>query len=222
MQTDLFIRHFSFWEHLTEAQKELLCSHVRTVRYDAGETIHRGALDCIGVLLVKRGQLRLYTLSEDGRDVTLYRLFPDDVGVLSASCAMEAVTFDVFMDAEEDTEVLLLESGAFRKLAGENIHVKCYGYEMASGRLSEMLWKLQQILFLSADRRLAMFLLEESGKTGTAEIRLTHEQVARFMGSAREVVSRLVKYFAQEGLVRPGRGCLTILDRAGLERLAGE
>ena len=178
-------------------------------------------MDCIGVLLIKSGQLRVYTMSEDGREVTLYRLFPDDVGILSAACALDAVTFDVYIDAEEDTEVLLTDAVAFRKLADTNVYVRCFGYEKASNRLSEMLWKMQQVLFLSADRRLAIFLLEESEKLGGDEIHMTHEQIARFMGTAREVVSRLVKYFSQEGWVKTARGCIRLTNREALRDLAG-
>mgnify|MGYP000019502729 FL=1 len=220
--TDLFIRHFDFWPHLSDQEKILLNEHTHAVHYDAGEQVHRGPFDCIGVLLVKKGQLRVYTLSEDGRDVTLYRLFADDIGILSAACTLDAVTFDVYIDAEEDTEVLLTDAGSFRRLADNNIYVRCYGYEMAAGRLSEMLFKMQQVLFLSADRRFAIFLLEECEKTKQDEIHLTHEQMARYMGTAREVVSRLVKYFGQEGWVQSARGRLRILDKAALQKLAGE
>lgn len=220
--TDLFIRHFNFWPHLSTAEKQLLNLHTNPVHYEKGAQVHQGQLDCIGVLLIKRGQLRVYTMSEDGREVTLYRLFPDDVGILSASCALDAVTFDVYIDAEEETEVLLTDSLAFRKLAKDNVYVRCYGYEMASKRLSDMLWKMQQVLFLSADRRLAIFLLEESEKNNSDEIRMTHEKIARFMGTAREVVSRLVKYFSQEGWVKTSRGCIRLTNPKALKALAGK
>ena len=219
--TDLFIRHFDFWPHLSTKEKELINTHSKVVQYKRGATVHQGKLDCIGVMLIKKGQLRVYTMSEDGREVTLYRLFADDVGILSASCAFESVTFDVYIDAEEDTELLLTDAFAFRKLAKENVYVRCYGYEMSAHRLSEMLWKMQQVLFLSADRRLAIFLLEESEKTESDEIHLTHEQIARFMGTAREVDSRLVKYFSQEGWVQPSRGRIELLDKSALQKLAG-
>lgn len=219
--TDLFIQHFDFWPHLSEVEKDLISAHTNIVHYAKGTQVHQGPLDCIGVLLIKSGQLRVYTMSEDGREVTLYRLFPDDVGILSASCALDAVTFDVYIDAEEDTEVLLTDAVAFRRLADTNVYVRCFGYEKASNRLSEMLWKMQQVLFLSADRRLAIFLLEESEKLGGDEIHMTHEQIARFMGTAREVVSRLVKYFNQEGWVKTARGCIRLTNREALRDLAG-
>ena len=173
------------------------------------------------MLLLKKGQLRVYTLSEDGRDVTLYRLFADDIGILSAACTLDSVTFDVYIDAEEDTEVLLTDASAFRRLSDANIYVRCFAYELASKRLSDMLWKMQQVLFLSADRRFAIFLLEESEKRKSEVVHLTHEQMARYMGTAREVVTRLIKYFNHEGWTTSGRGYLRIEDREALRRLAG-
>ncbi len=219
--TDLSIRHFNFWPNLSEEEKELLSRHTRLVTFKKGDQVHRGPLDCIGVLLIKSGQLRVYTLSEDGREVTFYRLFSDDLSILSAACTLEAVSFDVYIDAEEDTEVLLTDAGTLKKLLEQNIHARCYAYELAATRLSEMLFKMQQILFLSADRRLAIFLLEESKKWKSDVIMLTHEQIARYMGTAREVVSRLVKYFSQEGWIRTARGRVEIIDKKALTDVAG-
>ena len=219
--TDLYIRHFPFWPELSPDEKALLAARTHPVRYRAGEPVQRQAGECVGVLFVKRGQLRAYTLSEDGREVTLYRLFPGDVGVMAATCALVAVTFRIIIDAEADTEALLTDAAAFRQLAAGNVHVRCFGYELAAGRLSEMLRQMQQVLFLSADRRLALFLRRESRRQGKLTLALTHERIARYMGSAREVVSRLLRQFAREGIVRPGRGAVTILDEARLDALAG-
>ena len=218
--TDLYIRKFAFWQQLTEPQRAFINDHTYPVTFKKGEMVQSDSDRCAGVLLVKKGRLRTYTLSPDGRDVTLYRLEVGDVGVMSASCALQSVTFHVLIEAEEDTEVLLTESDAFRRLADENIYVRCCAYEKVSERLSDMLWKLQQILFLSAEQRLAMFLRDESAKLGTDELHITHEQIARYMGSAREVVSRLLKYFSQEGIVEVRRGAIKIKDKKKLERFA--
>lgn len=220
--TEIFEHYFDFWKELSEAEIEFVCANTRKVSYPKGAYVHQGPLDCIGALLIRSGQLRVYTMSEDGREVTLYRLFAGDVGILSASCVLDALTFDVYIDAEEDTDVLLTDAAAFRRLVERNIHVRCYAYELATQRLSDMLWKMQQVLFLSADRRFAIFLLEESAQNGSGEIHLTHEQIARYMGTAREVVSRMVKYFNQEGWIKNSRGCIKIIDRQALEQLKGK
>jgi CRP/FNR family transcriptional regulator len=176
----------------------------------------------VGILLVRAGQLRAYMLSEDGRDVTLYRLFDSDGCILSASCVLDAVTFDVHIDAEEDVDAYCVGAMAFKKLMDQNVYVRCFAYQLATERFSDVMWAMQQILFMSADRRLAIFLTDELAKNGGSEIHLTHEQIARYMGSAREVVSRLLKYFAQEGLVSLWRGGVTVLDKPRLQKLARE
>ncbi len=218
--SDLFIKNLSFWEQLSDNEKRLLCDNTVPVKYARGAGVHGGGEDCVGVMLLKSGQLRIYILSEDGRDVTLYRLFKGDVCILSASCVLEAITFDVFIDAEEDTEVLLINSSVFHQLADRNIYVKCFGYQLATTRFSDVMWAMQQVLFMSADKRLAIFLIDELAKNGGDEIKLTHEQIARYMGSAREVVSRMLKYFAQEGIVTLSRGGVKIVNKAKLRQLA--
>ncbi|MBO6202777.1 MAG: Crp/Fnr family transcriptional regulator [Selenomonas sp.] len=219
---EIFEHYFDFWGELSEAERDFVCSNTRNVSYKKGAYVHQGPLDCIGALLIKSGQLRVYTMSEDGREVTLYRLFAGDVGIMSAACVLDDLTFDVYVDAEEDTEVLLTEAAAFRQLVEGNVHVRCYAYQLTTQRLSDMLWKMQQVLFLSADRRFAIFLLEESAQHGSDEIHLTHEQIARYMGTAREVVSRMVKYFNQEGWIKNSRGCIKIINRQALEQLKGK
>lgn len=217
--TDLFIKNFSFWEHLTQEQKRLLCANTAPAHYPAGTAVHSGSEDCVGVLLVKSGQLRVYMLSEDGRDITLYRLFAGDVCILSASCVLEAITFDVFISAEEDTDALVIHSAVFHQLADRNIYVKCFGYQLATTRFSDVMWAMQQILFMGADKRLAIFLWDEAAKRGSDEIKMTHEQIARYMGSAREVVTRMLKYFSGEGIVELSRGGIRIVDKNKLRSL---
>jgi len=216
---DLFIKNLSFWEHLTDSEKQLLCDNTSPVHYRKGTNIHSGSGDCIGLLLVKSGQLRTYLLSEDGRDITLYRLFGGDVCILSASCVLEAITFDVFIDAEEDTDVLVINSDVFHRMADQNIYMKCFGYQLATVRFSDVMWAMQQILFMGADKRLAIFLSDEISKSGSDEIKMTHEQIARYMGSAREVVTRMLKYFSSEGIVELGRGMIRVTDRKKLRSL---
>ncbi|HAN20626.1 MAG: Crp/Fnr family transcriptional regulator [Clostridiales bacterium GWF2_36_10] len=212
-------KYFSFYDHLSDSEKEMLERHTNTVTYSKGENIHNGSDVCKGLMVVKSGSLRTYLLSEEGREITLYRIFDGDVCVLSASCVIENITFEVFVDAEEDSEVIILSAAAFSKLMSSNIYVECYAYKLATTSFSNVMWAIQQILFMSFDRRLALFLSEEIKKTGGDTISLTHEQVAKYMGSAREVVSRMLKYFVSEKIVELSRGGIKIIDMQKLERL---
>ena len=189
------------------------------VSYKKGTLVHGGNEDCIGIFLVRSGQFRTYLMSEDGREITLYRLYGGDVCILSASCVLEAITFDVYIDAEEDTEALLIDASVFRMLAEKNIYVQNFGYRITTGNFSDVMWAMQQILFMGADKRLAIFLIDETSKNGTDNVKMTHEQIARLMGSAREVVSRMLKYFEEENMVALSRGEVRITDRKKLREL---
>ena len=215
-----FLSHtLPFFDSLCEADREALLASAISVHFNKGETVHDGTR-CTGVLLVKKGALRVYMLSEEGREVTLYRLFEGDLCILSASCALNNITFDVIVDAEEDTELTVIGGCAFAQIAERIPEVKIFALEYAVSNFSEVMWVFEQILFMSMDRRLAIFLSDELSKSGTDTVKLTHDQIARYMGSAREVVSRMLKYFSSEGIVENLRGGIRVIDKKRLRALA--
>jgi len=217
--TSMFATHFPFWQHLSSNEQEGLCNNLTQVTYKKGEHVHSGNNDCNGVMFLKQGHLRVFMLSDEGREITIYRMFKGDTCMLSASCVLSNITFDVFIDAEDNSEVLMLNSKFFDKLLNENIYVENYTYKLMAKRFSDVMWSMQQILFTSFDKRLAKFLMDEFNKSVSNEIKLTHEQIAKYMGSAREVVSRMLKYFESEGFVELSRGDIKLLNRARLEEL---
>ncbi len=208
-----------FWDKLSDAEAELLISGTKTISYKQGDSIHSPSNECIGVLLVRRGELRTYILSESGKEVTLFRLRECEICILSASCLLSNITFDVFIDAQKDTDVLLISSAVFAQLQSNNVYVENFALHLAADRFSDVMWAMEQILFMSFDARLAVFLLDETSKTGEDNLTLTHEQIARYIGSAREVVSRMLKYFESEGVVELHRGGLKIIDKPALLEL---
>ncbi len=210
---------FPFWREISQGDREFICQNSYALAYPKGKNIHGGD-ECSGVILVRSGSLRLYMMSEEGRDITLYRLHRGDMCMLSASCVLDAITFDVFVDAEEDSECYVISGPAFAAVSERNPDIKIFALETAVGRFSDVMWVMQQILFMSMDKRLAIFLSDESSRTGSDTITLTHGQIARYMGSAREVVSRMLKYFAGEGIVEVSRKDIKILDKKRLRRLA--
>lgn len=210
---------FPFWSELSEQDREYLSANTRALTYPKGTIIHDGT-ECSGVILVRTGCLRVYMTSESGKEVTLYRLYPGDMCMLSASCVIEAITFDVTIDAEENSECCVISAVAFSKVADKNPQLKIFSLETTVSRFSDVMWVLQQILFMSMDKRLAVFLLDEHARTGKNTIELTHEQIAKYIGSAREVVSRMLKYFSNEGIVSVSRKGITITDKEKLRKLA--
>lgn len=216
----LFGTTFPFWDKLTDGQRESFCRNTHLARYTRGENIHGGSGECTGGILVKTGCIRVYILSEEGREITLYRLYPGELCMLSASCVLQAITFDVMVDAEEESECYIINGKMFADITKHNIHAENFALNLVASRFSDVMWVMQQILFMSFDRRLAIFLYDEMVKTGDEKIRLTQEQIAKYMGSAREVVSRMLKYFASEGIVSCSRGGIQILDKKKLRELA--
>ena len=209
----------SFWGKLSVAEKNILESNITKVTYSKGSNIHSADSKCLGVLLVQHGALRVYILSEDGREVTLYRLSPGDICVLSASCILNSITFDVHIDAEDDTEAFLLNISAFSKLSNQNVYVENFSYKNTVERFSDVMWAMEQILFMRFDKRLAIFLLDEMAKTNSSKISLTQEQIAKYIGSAREVVSRMLKIFQSQGILEQSRGLIHIIDKQKLKEL---
>ena len=223
MNREVYLSLFSdilpFFDKLGEDDREILIRSAVTARFKKGETVHDGS-HCTGVILLKSGSLRVYMLSEEGKEITLYRHFAGDVCMLSASCALDRITFDVFVDAEEDTDAVVIGGCAFADVAERVPEAKIFALECAVTGFSDVMWVFEQILFMSMDRRLAIFLCDESAKGEGDLIRLTHEQIAKYMGSAREVVSRMLKYFSGEGLVELTRGGVRILDKKRLRAIA--
>lgn len=215
-----FSNIFPFWKHLNENERILLCKNISMANFSKGENIHGANSGCTGGILIKSGCVRVYILSDEGKEVTLYRLYPGDVCMLSASCVISSITFDVFVDAEEDTTCYIINGKAFAEIANRNVYVENFALNIATTHFSDVIWVMQQILFMSFDKRLAIFLYDEMSKTGSMQIKLTHEQIAKYIGSAREVVSRMLKYFASEGIVEISRGGIRIIDKKRLQSLA--
>ena len=216
---DFYSEYFPFWNQLSDEDKNYLCTHSTTVYFDKEQAVHNNN-ECSGLFIVKSGRLRLYMLSDDGKEITLYRLSSGDICMLSASCVLQSISFDVYVDAEEPSECYMIEGCAFNTLSEKIPTVKIYALETAVSRFSDVMWVMQQIVFMSMDKRLAIFLTDEMSRISSDTITLTHEQIARYIGSAREVVSRMLKYFANEGLVEISRKGIKILDKKGLRRLA--
>lgn len=208
-----------FWNKITKEQQQQL-EQVVTVRdYQQGESIHRGSQKCTGFILVKSGLVRAFILSESGKEITLFRLFERDFCIFSASCIMKNINFDIYLDAEQDTKILLIPTMVYKELSESSIAVADFTNQLMASRFSDVMWVMEQVLFTSFDKRLADFLLEQSAIDGSDTIHMTHETIAKNLGSAREVVTRMLKYFQNEGMASLFRGGITLIDKKKLEKL---
>ena len=214
-----FQDYFPIWNKLNTAQQDRIMSSLTDRNVKKGTVIYSGSLDCTGLFLVKSGQLRAYILSDQGREITLYRLFDRDMCLFSASCMIHSMQFEMTIEAEKDTELWMIPAETYKSIMEESAPLANYTNELMASRFSEVMWLIEQILWKSMDKRLAGFLLEESSIEGTGALKLTHEVIANHLGTHREVVTRMLRYFQSEGMVRLSRGMVTILDAGKLEAL---
>ena len=214
-----FSAYLPFWNKLQPQQQQLITEVVQFWKVPKGTHIHDSSSECLGLVMVRSGQLRAYILSEDGREITISRLFEYDVSLLSASCVMPDMQFHVMIEAEKDTELWSIPACLFKNLVDESLAVSSYANSLISGNFSELMWLMEQIMWKSFDKRLATFLLEEAEIEGSDELKITHEVIGNHLGSPREVVTRMLRYFQSEGMVRLSRGTVELANREKLEEL---
>ena len=208
-----------FWTDIDPADRDELARHARVRRFAAGDMVQGCGYGCTGVIFLRSGSLRAFMMSDQGKEITLFRVEEGECCVLAASCVLPQITFDLALSAERDSELIAIDPACFGRLAEREVHIEAFTYRQALERFSDCMWVMQQVLFMSFDRRLAVFLLDELARNGSPTLAITHDQIARHLGSAREVVTRMLRYFASEGLIALSRGRIEVVDRAGLRAL---
>ena len=215
-----FEHYFPIWKKLTPDQRERIRSVSELQKFKSGAVLHDGGPDCLGMLLVRSGQLRAYLLSDEGREITISRFFEMDMCLFSASCVMPNMQFDIFIEAEKDSEVWIIPACLYQNLMDESIAIANYSHDLITNHFSELMWLMEQIMWKSFDKRLAKFLLEECAVEDTTSLRITHEKIANHMGTAREVVTRMLRYFQSEGMVKLTRGTVDIINEKQRRKLS--
>ncbi len=213
-----FQNSFPVWNRLNKDQQERILQSLISKSVKKGSVLHDGS-GCTGLMLVETGQLRAYILSDEGREVTLYRLFDMDMCLFSASCILRSIQFTITIEAEKDTRLWIIPSDTYKSLMQESAPLANYTNELMASRFSEVMWLIEQVMWKSLDKRLAEFLLSEASIEGSSELRITHEAIANHLGSHREVITRMLKYFQNESMVRLQRGRIELLDEDRLLKL---
>lgn len=217
-----FADYFPIWNKLTSQQQNKISHYLINRTVKKGAVVHNGSADCTGLLLVKTGQLRAYILSDEGREITVYRLFDRDLCLFSASCVMRSIQFEIAIEAEKDTELWIIPAKVYQEIMEESAPAANFTNEIMATRFSEVMWLLEQIMWRSLDKRIADFLLEESLIENTHRLKITHETIANHLGTHREVVTRMLRYFRSEGMVNLSRGVIEIADEEKLKELQNE
>lgn len=212
--------YFPIYNKLTNQQQELLSAHATKRTVPPGTILHNGDATCMGLLVIQEGQLRAFLTSEEGREITLYRLFARDICLFSASCMLNSIQFEITVTAEKETEFWIIPPYVYKNLMDNSLAVSNYTNQIMATRFTDIMWLVEQIQWKSFDKRLAHFLLEECAIEETNILKITHEKIAAHLGTAREVVTRMLKYFQAENMVQLTRGAIEILDEEKLARLS--
>ena len=214
-----YLSYLPVFAKLTKSQQDALTSAAFIRKFRKSEILHNGSQDCTGLILVLSGQIRAFTISDDGREITMYRLFERVICLFSAACMMNSIQFDITITAEKDAEVLVIPSEAYKSVMEVSAPLANYTNEVMASRFSDVMWLIDQVMWKSFDKRLAGFLLNEANIEGSSTLKITHETIGNHLGSPREVVTRMLKYFVNERLISLSRGTIEIIDRSGLEKM---
>lgn len=217
----IFYDTFPFWDKLSDDERATILESCLKKNIEKGSVVHRSDMGCQGAILLKKGTFRVYIISDEGREVTLFRIREGECCVLSASCLLDSIQFDIFIEAAEETEAIVIPTSILNHIMKTNPYVGLYMYQQATERFSDVMWTMQQILFMGVDKRVAIYLWDETISRGEEVLKTTHDEIARNIGSAREVVTKTLKYFADEDVVALGRGKIYILDKEKLRKFLG-
>lgn len=193
-----------------------LCQPQRLLRLPAGATVFSEQQPCAGFPLLLDGSIKVIKGTASGREMLLYRVEPGGSCIISSSCLLGHSPYTARGIAEADLALLILPKARFDDLLACAAPFRDFVFHLFAERIANLMGLVEEVAFGRLDQRLAKLLLSRPGNT----LHVTHQQLADELGSVREIVSRLLKGFATQGLVSLGREQITLLDRNGLEALA--
>ena len=208
-----------FWANLLPDEKAIVSQRAITKRFSKDQLMSSNSSSCLGIIFILSGGIRVSLISDEGREITLYRAHANEFCVSTAFCVIQQLTFEAIVTAEEDTTVLVIPSSVCARLMDSNIHVRAFIFENSTKRYSQTIWSIQQMLFKRFDQRLASYFVSTYKSSGSVEVKKTQEEIARDVNSAREVVARMLKEFAAKGLVEIKRGKILLRNIEGLKEL---
>ena len=217
---------FPFFSGLSPDGRQRLLDSLQVMRIDNGtELLDEGAL-CRALLLVESGAIRVFKVSPAGREITLYQVEPGESCVLGTSCVVNDLRYPANAVSSQPTTALAVPASIFRELYDREAAVREFVMSLFSRRLAALMLLVEEVAFRRMDSRLAAFLVEKSSVSAgiTRPIEMSHEEIASHLGTAREVVSRVLQQFVDEGLVQLERKKVILLQfpelsaRAGIQR----
>ena len=181
-----------------------------------GTVMYEGGFPCPYVPFIIKGAVRVFKLGESGREITLYRVLPGQVCVLSSTCSLSGSSFPAIAEAEEDLEMVVLPAHIFRSFLDRFPDLQSFINERIAERLSDLMVVVEEVAFRRVDIRLVEKLLKEAATREGGTVECTHAQLAQELGSAREVISRILKDLENHDLIKLGRGRIEVINPTGL------
>ena len=182
----------------------------------AGSQVFAEHQPCQGFPLLLEGCIKVIKLATNGRELMLYRVAPGTSCIISSSCLLGHTAYTAHGIAEVPVQMLVLPATRFESLMATNASFRDFVFHLLADRMVELMQLIEAVAFQRLDQRLAKLLLGKS-----EPIQITHQTLADELGSVREIVSRMLKAFSEQGLVVLGREQISVSDRAGLQQIAG-
>lgn len=218
-QENLVETYFPITKHCNHEHIKWIQSTCLLKKFKKNETIFHGGDACSGLIAIVSGQLRAFVQSQSGKQVTLYRLNEFDVCIMSASCLLKNITFDIHLHATTDTTVLIIPTATIELINQVNPMFRQYTLDLLTQRFSDVMWVVEQIVFSPLPGRIAHVILDNLSPGDDLLTFITHEDIAKELGSAREVISRILKYFEKERLILLSRRKIQVIDAKRLEAI---
>ena len=218
MNKEQILSELPFWKFLNEKEKNDIIQHSDIKEYKKGSLIYNNLSECLGMTKVITGKIRVYIMSNEGREINLFEVKDKECCVMSAECIINKNNFKTNIIAEEDSTIIVINNRSLKTILENNIHVKCYIYELMNNRMSKILTLMQNMLFNDLSKRLSEYLINMH-ENNNQEILITQEEIAKNIGASREGVSRMLKKLEKENLIVVSRKKLIIKDINNLKNI---
>lgn len=212
-----FFEKQNFWQILTPEERNMILENTVMDKMEKNRQITVSAGGCPGLIWLKKGRFRAYVSDEDGKEITLFKMDSGQLCVLSASCILKGIHFDMTLSAMEDSEIYILPQTYVYQLVENNMRLYLELQNEVLERFSDVIYLLTDVLGKRMTVRVTEELLDLADEND--QIHATHEELALYLNSAREVVSRTLKYLEKEGYIESRRGVISLKDKIGLRNL---
>ena len=207
-----------FFKTLNPGEKSGFIKQSQILEGEPGKVIVEAGAVCQKVYFVLEGSLRVFQLSEEGREMTLYRAKKGEACLFSLTCIMKEESLNTVTVVEEKAKLVGIPVAYFEELMSKNLEFQRYFLRRLLHKISTLVLRTEAVTFVSIDERLAKYLQEHFLKNASATLSTTHEKIAVEIGTAREVVSRTLKLFQEEGIIKVSRGKVTLLSPEKLNK----